>query len=285
MQIILDTDIGDDIDDALALAIILNSPELELLGVTTVYRDAARRTVLARHLLKVWGMSTHVATGISRPLLQPFDLDLGTQFQLLDDVEISSGEAEHAVDFLLRQARESHGRGETLTLVPIGPLTNIGVALAREPELAGQVRIVLMGGCWSAPQAEWNIVCDPEAAAIVFQSGAPIDMIGLDVTMKCQLSEDNVGRIESGDARGALLGKLIRLWQAHPGHAPILHDPLAVLTLFSDCVRFEEKRVEVVLCGDGRGRTQVVEGESNTRVAVDVDVERAIALFMQRVTA
>ena len=294
-KIILDTDIGDDIDDALALAVILNSPELELLGVTTVFRDAALRTRLARHLLGVWERaSTHVATGISPPLLQPFNMDLGTQFQLLDDVEKNGASEEHAVDFILRAARDLEARGETLTLVPIGPLTNIGVALACEPELAGRVRIVLMGGWWKADAdyAEWNIACDPEAAAIVFKSGAPIDMIGLDVTLRCKLSEDNIGQIESGGTgRGALLAKLIRLWQNNQSHTPTLHDPLAVLTLFSDCVRFEEKRIEVVLCGEERGRTQIIESDapgqraSNTRIAVDVDVERAIALFMQRVLA
>lgn len=287
-KIILDTDIGDDIDDALALTIILNSPELELLGVTTVFRDAARRAELARHLLQVWDMSTHVAAGTSRPLLQVFEAQLGTQFQILEsETPNETGtDEEHAVDFLLRAARESEATSEKLILVPIGPLTNLAVALAREPELANRVRIVLMGGQWSAPGPEWNIECDPEAAAIVFASGAPIDMIGLDVTLRCKLSAENVSQIENhGTKRCGLLAKLIRLWQFNAEHAPILHDPLAVLTLLGDCVRFEEKRIEVVLCGDERGRTKAVEGEPNARGAVDVDAARAVELFMQRFLA
>ncbi len=284
-RIILDTDIGDDIDDALALAVALHSPEVELHGVTTVFKNAPRRAVLARHLLQTFGRKKiPVIAGCSKPLLQPFEPGLGSQFQMLeDDVWNESG---HAVDFIVQAARvdEEPDPENLLTLVPIGPLTNIAVALAREPELIPRVRIVLMGGQWSKPAAEWNIVCDPEAAAIVFNSGAEISMVGLDVTMRCCLEAAHIETIaQKAGASAKLLSELIRLWQRDSQHAPVLHDPLALLTLFDDCVKFEDKRIEVALCGEERGRTIIVEDEPNARVAVDVDAPRAVAAFMSRV--
>jgi purine nucleosidase/pyrimidine-specific ribonucleoside hydrolase len=103
-NIIIDTDIGDNIDDALALALATNSPELHLFGVTTVFRNAPRRAALTRYLLDELGQtSTRVGAGVSKPLLQAYDFRLGTQFQILqDDVWDDSA---HAVEFLIEQAR------------------------------------------------------------------------------------------------------------------------------------------------------------------------------------
>lgn len=286
LPIILDTDIGDDIDDALALAVILNSPELELRGVTTVFRDAHRRALLTEYLLDVWDRGdVPIAVGASKPLLQPFDPRLGNQFEILDRFDEMEASLEQATDFLWRTLDKAK---EKITIVPIGPLTNIALLLARDPALALRCRIVLMGGMWNHEdhdfRAEWNIVCDPEAAAIVFNSGADIAMIGLDVTLRCVMSQQQVKEFAAHDSpRVQVLSKLIELWMRQTQVPPTLHDPLAVLSLFSDCVRFEERRVEVQLCGEERGATRVVEGAPNARVAVDVDVERALQLFMERV--
>jgi purine nucleosidase len=289
-EIVLDTDIGDDIDDALALAVVLNSPELKLRGVTTVFRNAPRRARLAQHLLEVFGRSEiPVVPGCSKPLLQPFErlhggAQLGSQFEVLEE-DTWSGTG-HAVDFLIEAARvdEEPELENPLTIVPIGPLTNIAVALAREPELIPRVRIVLMGGQWSAERAEWNISCDPEAAAIVFNSGVEVAMVGLDVTLRCRLNEVHLQRIaQRNTPQTELLTRLIHLWQRDNHHPVTLHDPLAVLSLFDDCVTWEEKRIEVALCGVERGKTLIVEGPANTGVAVDVDVARAIDLFENRV--
>jgi inosine-uridine nucleoside N-ribohydrolase len=258
-DVILDTDIGDNIDDALALALLLNSPEVRLRGVTTVFRNAPRRAALARHLLDAWGhSSTRVVAGLSKPLLEPYDFQMGTQFQILpDDVWHDSA---HAVDFLIEAARidEEPDPENALTLLCIGPLTNIAVALAREPELVPRVRIVLMGGCWSRLEPETNIHSDPEAAAIVFRSGAEIDMVGLDVTRRCQLSPEQTQAVAAASTRSAPLG------------------------LFSDCLTWEDKHIEVELAGANRGCTVVCNGEPNVRVAVDVDAERAVELCLAR---
>lgn len=283
-NIILDTDIGDNIDDALALALIINSPELNLLGVTTVFRNAPRRAVLARHALHELGQtSTRVIAGISKPLLQGYDFELGTQFQILQD-DVWDDTA-HAVDFLIEQARvdEEPDPDNLLTVVCIGPLTNIAIALVREPELISRIRIVLIGGCPSRAEAETNIRSDPEAAAIVFNSGVEISMIGLDVTRRCELSPAHLQQIGAASTRGArLLHQLIELWQDGTSRTPILNDPLAALSLFDDCITWENKCIEVVLCGEERGCTLEGDGEPNTRVAIDVDAERAIELCVMR---
>ncbi len=282
MPLILDTDIGDDIDDALALALVLSSPKFDLRGVTTVFRNAPRRALLASKILTEYQRSTvPVAPGLSKPLLQPFDAKLGAQFRVLEedgDEDIWAETPCNGIDFLVEECCGNDGVYDAqnlLTLASIGPLTNLGVAIARCPEIVSCARLVMMGGCWNDETAEWNILCDPEAAAMVFNSGIEISMVGLDVTLQCQLSNEQVERIS---ARHELLGRLMKLWLNENSRSITLHDPLAILTLIEpDLVCFEPKRIEVILCGDGRGRTVVVDGEANSRVAVQVDAERATA--------
>lgn len=292
LPIILDTDIGDDVDDALALALILNSPELDLRGVTTVYRDASRRALLAQHFLEVWERhDVPVAAGCSKPLLSDYITQLGNQILVLEEAGksmIPTAPTEHAVDFLLRTISSDQASTENpITIVPIGPLTNVALALAKDPSLASRCRIVLMGGMWNQQaenfKVEYNIYCDPEAAQIVFNSGAPIWMVGLDVTLKCNLREEHIEQLaKETSPRVQVAARVIELFKQERKRLPTLHDPLAVLTLFSECVRFEEKRIDIVLSGKERGEMRVLEGAPNAHVAVDVDAERAIDLFMQR---
>ncbi len=281
-SIILDTDIGDDVDDALALAITLNSPEIELLGVTTVFRDAPRRALLAQQILGLFEREVPVRAGCSKPLILSWDelpggATLGKQFEALD-ASLRYEEKQHAVDFIIETA-QNFSAENPLILCPIGPLTNIALLLAKAPEVMPQIRIVLMGGWWSEANAEWNIKCDPEAAAMVFHSGANITMVGIDVTKKCVLTEEQVEQFqEAGTPRARFLHDLIKLWK----HKVTLHDPLTLLTLFDDCVQFEDKHIKVELCGEKRGCTVETEGAPNCRVAVTVDVDRAVNLFMER---
>lgn len=290
LPILLDTDIGDDIDDALALALILNSPELELRGITTVFRNTPRRAVLTNYLLDVWNRKEiPVAAGCSNPLLQKYDPQLGKQFQILDD-DVLETPTEHALDLILREAKVNDEKPpeKLLTIVPIGPLTNIALAFARAPELAAYCCIVLMGGMWNDRakdfQAEWNIFWDPEAAAIVFNSGAEISMIGLDVTRQCVLRKEHIEKIKASTSpQIKVLAQLVELWMNDNNGFPILHDPLAVLTLFSDCVKFEDKQIAVELCGEKRGQMKVLGGKPNARVAVAVDAENAVEEFIGRI--
>lgn len=295
LPFVLDTDIGDDVDDALALALTLASPELELQGVTTVFGNAPRRAVLAQHLLKEWNRTEiSVFSGCSKPLLQPFLPQAGAQFQILED-DVLEERTPHAIDFLIEKsgANEDEPPEKPLTIVAIGPLTNIALAIAKEPQLVSAARLVLMGGMWNAQspdfRAEWNVKCDPEAAAMVFESGIEISMVGLDVTTRCVLQEKHLQQIAQQAQSSPKLGvlwKLIQLWMQDSNRPPTLHDPLAVLSLFDDCVKFEEKKIEVQLCGVARGKLGVLPtGAANARVAINVDAPRAIKLFMERILA
>jgi inosine-uridine nucleoside N-ribohydrolase len=287
--IYLDTDIGDDIDDALALAVALNSPEVDLRGVTTVFRDARRRAVLARQLLGAFGREdVPVYAGHSKPLLQPYEAipggpNVGRQFERLD-ASLPIPADVTAIEALRDAIHGAAAEGEKLTVVAIGPLTNIALLLHLYPEVIPLCRVLIMGGKWNpatpSPAAEWNIICDPEAAAMVFRSGVELAMVGLDVTLQCVLTHDDVRRFrEGGTERAGLLADLIDLW----GHKVTLHDPLTVLTLFDECVRFEGRHIQVGLHGAQRGVTEVHHGGANCRVAVDVDAPRAIEVFMERV--
>jgi inosine-uridine nucleoside N-ribohydrolase len=278
MPLILDTDIGDDIDDALALALILNSPELDLRGITTVFVDAARRAQLAQKVLSAWNRSdVPVAAGCSLPLLEPVTAHAGKQFQDVREEEIH---LPHGVDFLVQSVEEKW------TIVAIGPLTNVALALAREPHLAENTRLVIMGGQGTRGDSpEWNIRCDPEAAAMVFRSGIEIWQVGYDITSQVQLSEAHLTRIASeNNPRVKLLAQLIELWRDGRKCVPLLHDPLAVLALITDCVQFEERETYVKLCGDGRGMCVYSTPQpSRVHVAVAVDAPCAIDIFMQRI--
>lgn len=283
MDIYLDTDPGDDIDDALALALALRSPEVMVRGITTVFLDAPRRALFIRQLLRALqpeAATMPVLAGISRPLLQKDNPPLGKQFQWLEAGEWT--ERGHAVDYLIEAARLDEEPDEPLTVVAIGPLTNIAVALVREPRLIQRLRLVVMGGCFFKPHAEWNIKSDPEAAAIVVESGVELSFIGLDVTQRCTL---DAAQIKAIGAAQPVLAELIALWQQTARFDLTLHDPLALATLWSDAVRFEDRCVRVELCGEARGQTVLADGPPNARVAVDVDVQSAVQDFMRRMTS
>ena len=136
IPILIDTDIGDDVDDALALAVALNSPELDLRGVTTVFRDAPRRTLLVNELLALWDRkSIPVCAGASTPLLTDLAAfphggpNVGKQFEALDPT-LKAAPTQHGALFIIDEIRKAHAQGEVLTLVPIGALTNIALAFA-----------------------------------------------------------------------------------------------------------------------------------------------------------
>lgn len=289
MDIIIDTDIGDDIDDALAIALALNSPELNLIGVTTVFGEVEVRTKLALKLLKTFGRDDiPVATGIGKPIMEKRRTHIPNQAEVLKENEkLPEPSRFNAIDLIISTVMDSK---DEVILVPIGALTNIGIAIAQEPKLAQKAKIVLMGGVFSWQQgAEYNIHCDPEAARIVFESGAKIVMVGLDVTLRCRLNKEQVQRIrERQTPTTSLLSDMISAWQGEEGKEvyPILHDPLAVgVTFDPSLVKLEPKQVNVETKGEfTRGFT--VSRNSNTpnaEVCVDVEAERFVNLFMERI--
>jgi purine nucleosidase len=279
--IILDTDIGTDIDDAFALALIINSPELQLLGVTTVSGDTAARARLAAKLLweagGKWRQVSVVAGEPGPP--QPID-----QARWADDFASPQILKESAVDFLRGQY---HRRPGEITLVAIGELTNVAALLKADPWVAKKIkRIVLMGGSiargyapGSKAEPEWNIKSNPAAARAVFLSGIPILMAPLDVTAMLQLDAAARNRIfNHGAPVASALAALYHLWNQE---TPTLFDPMALALLIKpDLCETEQLAVEV----DPEGSTLVVKGKpANATVGMRTDPAKFFEFYLSRV--
>lgn len=289
---ILDTDIGDDIDDALALALILNSPEIELIGITTVFKNTTLRAKLAKKLLQIYGRTDiPVIKGIEKPLINDVDVTAIPPQVMAVKEEIEIEKTANAVDFIVEKIMNSE---ERIILVTIGPLTNIAGAIIKEPRLKDKTEVYMMGGMYSQAFPEWNIYCDPEAGRIVFDSGIHINMVGLDVTLRCRLDKDSLEKIFNFDSeKTKFLTELIKIWQGgDENRFPILHDPLAVATLIDPTfVKMENMHIKVETRGEfTRGVTVVTDTpyrdkrrDSNVDVAVEVDNNRFIRFFLDRI--
>jgi purine nucleosidase len=296
VPIIFDTDIGDDIDDALALALALQSPELDVRAVTTVTDDTEGRARLAWKELGLYGRHD-VALGIGapEPFLDPVHTGRAPQFSVLTDADTLPPSAHRRASELIIETLLASPR--KITLVPVGPLTNIALALKGEPRIKDKIeRIVLMGGAFDLLKAEYNIERDRVAAEIVFRSGVPITAVGLDVTMRCKLAAPDMDHLRAADNPASrFLVRLIELWQnGHPDQYPILHDPLAVaVTMHPNLVETQLGSVHVETSGTlTNGMTMFTPADRlppashpTTLVARQVDARSFVELFLARLSA
>jgi pyrimidine-specific ribonucleoside hydrolase len=298
-RVLLDCDPGH--DDAIALLLALASPELELVGVTTVAgnQTLAKTTANAIRVLEhVERTDIPVAAGADRPLVRdPFVAAYVHGETGLDGPDLppatASAIGRHAVDFLAEHASGS-------TLVAVGPLTNVALLLALRPD-ARPERIVLMGGAIAegnvTPAAEFNIWADPEAAARVFASGIDVTMVGLDVTHKALMTPADADELRGAGRAGKLVAELFDFYHGYhrrtyalPG-SPI-HDALALAEVVDpELLELRHRHVAVdcesQLC---RGRTVVDLWErtgkaANAHVAVDVDGRRFVRLLIERISS
>ena len=294
-KIIFDTDIGDDIDDALALAYAVLNPQIELVGVTTVFKNTGKRADLACCVLEALDeTSVPVYAGVGKTVPQSIpDWEKiaaehqPRQMEILTKRKPSiEPRPTRAVDFIVDSIMSGQG---DITLVPVGPLTNIAAALLVEPRLIQKTKICLMGGAIDRITPEWNVLCDPEAARIVFGSGAEITMVGLDVTTKCKMTYDQVKTIGAVPRPiNEICFELIHLWGGdNPEPRPTLHDPLAVaLVADSTLCEIEELRIAVETRADHvQGLTVPIDGQPNTSVCVKVDAERFMNDFLRTLTS
>jgi inosine-uridine nucleoside N-ribohydrolase len=300
-KILLDCDPGH--DDAIALLLALASPELELLGVTTVAGNQTldKTTANAIRVLEFVGRGdVPVAAGADRPLVRPQYVASYVHGETgLDGPDLPAAQAEpldrHAVDFLADKIREHDGG---VTLVPTGPLTNVALLLALHPD-ARPERIVLMGGAIAegnvTPAAEFNIWADPEAAARVFADGIDVTMVGLDVTHKALFTSAHVGRLAG--RVGRMVAELLEFYgrfhkEVYNFDGSPIHDAVAVAYVIrDDLVKTEhlntEIDVESELC---RGRTVVdvwrrSGREPNSHVGVDIDADGFLDLLIERLNS
>jgi inosine-uridine nucleoside N-ribohydrolase len=304
IPVLIDCDPGH--DDAIALLLALASPEVELLGVTTVSGNQTleKTTANAIRVLELVGRGEiPVAAGADRPLERELFVASYVHGESgLDGPDLPPPQAdpvaEHAADFL---AERVLGSSSPVTLVPTGPLTNIAVFLERHQDAAARLqRIVLMGGAIAegnvTPAAEFNIWADPEAAHTVFRSGLDVTMIGLDVTHKALMTPEHGARLRAAGRTGTVVAELLDFFSAFHGEvygfagSPV-HDAVAVAhVLRPELVETKHRNVEIEtdseLC---RGRTVVdlwrrTDREPNVHVAVDIDADGFLELLVERLS-
>jgi inosine-uridine nucleoside N-ribohydrolase len=299
--VLIDCDPGH--DDAIALLLALASPEVELLGVTTVAGNQTlpKTTANAIRVLEFAGRAdVPVAAGADRPLVrEPFVASYVHGETGLDGPDLPPPQgtpvSTHAAGFLAEKIR---GSDRPVTLVPTGPLTNIALMLALHPD-ARPERIVLMGGAIAegnvTPAAEFNIWCDPEAAVRVFGSGIDVTMVGLDVTHKALFTQAHTGRLAG--RTGELVTELLRFYdrfhrEVYNFDGSPIHDAVAVAhVLDPNLVETLERNVEIEIESElCRGRTVVDlwrrTGRSpNAHVGVEIDADGFLELLIQRLNS
>ncbi|MDG4786535.1 nucleoside hydrolase [Micromonospora sp. WMMD1102] len=281
--VLLDTDIGNDIDDAVCLAYLLAQPRCELLGITTVTAEPEARAALASVLCRAAGRDVPILPGAAEPLASPPVQGPPPQAAALArwDHE-TSFEAGAAVEFLRQTIRARPGE---VTLLAIGPLTNVALLFAVDPQIPALLRsLVLMGGAFGAvPGPEWNIHCDPYAAARVYGTAVPVHRsVGLDVTTRVRL---DAGAFLERCANPLLrpVADMAASWFAQRPEVTF-HDPLAAAVLFAPSLcTFAPGQVTVdVDAGPAAGTTtfRPVDGGVH-EVAVDVRPEEALAHYFE----
>lgn len=239
IPVLLDTDIGSDIDDAVALAYLLRQPACDLLGITTVSGEPHHRASLADAICQAGGRTeVPIHVGVEKPLLVKQHQPRAPQAEALTDAfpHRKFTHENTAINFLRETIRSRPGE---ITLLTIGPLTNIGLLFSLDPELPTLLKqLVLMGGRYHTRASnggltEWNILCDPHAAAIVFAAPVPrLVAVGLDVTEPCQLPRDEC-RTRFSAAGGPLapVAAMAEVWFKQVPHITF-HDPLAAALVF-----------------------------------------------------
>jgi len=280
-KIIIDTDIGDDVDDAFAVALALRSPEVQILGITTGFGDTETRAKLVDRMLGEAGRSDiPVAAGKATQTKSNF-----TQRRYAEGGRFARASHPDAVSFMLGQIRESPGQ---ITLVAIGPLVNVGALIDRDAETFRKLkRVVMMGGSiergygdlYAAPrppQPEWNIVNDILSAQKLFASGVPIYMMPLDST---QMKLDEVKREFLFRQGTPLTDALTLLYHQWGQETPTLFDPMTIAYIVdAKLCPVEAMRIRV----DDKGMTVREAGAPNVQVCLSSDAETFFRFYLGR---
>ncbi len=310
-RIVLDTDMGGDVDDALGLCLALAAPDIEVVAVTHVSQDTAIRAQISKRLLELAGHGDVPVYAGSREALSGGDafLWLGHEGKGILDPQAPPPpvEREEAVQALLRL----FAADGPLELVAVGPLTNLARALQRDPSMAGRIarltvmgghlRRVAYGGVEFPAGVDYNLCSDPPASLRVLHAGIPTRLVTADVTLQTWLRQEDLRAIEAaGTPLHRALAAAVRQWTplmssifsgmgaAMDGdNVAFLHDPLAMACVYDESFcRFEDLSVEAVVV-DGVFRTiERPPGSSGTapmRCATSVDAERFRAHFLERI--
>ena len=303
MRILIDTDPG--IDDAIALLLALASPELDLRGITTVSGNVDLHAA-TRNALRVLELArcrdVPVAPGCDRPLVR--SLRHAREFHGADGLgdtglpePTTTASSEHALDLITREVLT----GEPVTLIAVGPLTNVALACALRPTVVSRLaRLIVMGGAIARgnvrPNGEFNTWADPEAAQRVLAADVPTTWVGLDVTHRATLGPGDVEELRRGGAPARAAAAMLDFYgtreRAGEGWAAPMHDALAVACAIDPSfVETRAHHIEIDCGGELSRGTMIVSDErhsdapANGHVAVDVDGPRFARLLVERIAA
>lgn len=303
-KIIYDTDPG--IDDALGLLLLAASPEIDLLAITVTHGNTSQEKCLnnALKLVELTGITkVPVARGAEEPLVKELSVaeethgEGGLGYAILPTSAISPC-SELAHDLIIRLVRENPGE---VTLLCVGPMTNIALAFLKAPEIVSKVRrIVSMGGAIHypgnvTPQAEYNVFCDPEAFEIVLKSGIDFTLVPLDVTYQCILTTDHLEKITEArsEIRNFIFDSTRFYMEFHENYQGIkgcaINDPLAAAILLDPTlVKNRDYYLTIELTSPtSKAKTiadhyGLLKSAPNAKVSMVVDVERFMELFINR---
>jgi len=307
--ILLDTDIGSDVDDALALALILASPEeISLEAVTTVCGNTRTRARIAAGLLELAGRSeVDVCAGESAPILRDPGrfVWFGHEERCVPEGTEARVSEEGAAERIVRAAHEIPG----LEIVLIGPLTNLARALVLDPELprrvagitimGGHIREVRIGDFVCSPGVDYNLCSDPDASVAVLGAGFSTTLVPADVTLRSWMTSRHLAALAAAKPLGPILAEQVKIWSplqrrifsAMGGtladdNEAFLHDPLTVLALIEpETLAFEELRIIPTIEGGVMRTLEASRDGAAMRVAMDVDAMAAARAIVSRLIA
>lgn len=284
-KVILDTDIGDDIDDAFALALVLSSPEIDLLGISTAWGNTQLRTrIVDRLLCETGNKEIPVAAGIETKSKVPM-----AQARWAEEIPVRPRPSLSSVDFTLEQIRRYPNQ---ITLIAVAPFTNVGAMIERDPETFRKLkRVVIMGGsvyrgyndlgytAIRGPEPEYNIFSDVPAARRLFASGVPLFVMPLDST---QLKLDEFKRELIFRQSTPLTDSLTLLYHLWGQQTPTLFDPVAVAFVIAPQIcPTTPLRLEI----DDKGNTRPVAGVPNAQVCLNSNADEFFRLYLTRILA
>jgi purine nucleosidase len=290
-KVIIDTDIGDDIDDAFAVALALRSPELQILGITTTFGDTETRAkLLDRFLAEAGRPEIPVTAGVPTPPKSNF-----TQRRYAENNRFAKASHPDAVTFLLDQIRRNPGQ---ITLIAIGPLMNVGAAIGKDPDTFRKLkRVIIMGGSIkrgygdvgfgtpTPPQPEWNILNDIPSAQNLFAAGVPLFVMPLDST---QLKLDEVKRAFLFSQGTPITDALTLLYHQWGQETPTLFDPMTIAFLVNPTLcPVQPMPIRV----DAQGYTRPDPGPANApnppnaQVCLDSNPDAFFRFYLGRVAA
>ncbi|KUN17632.1 hypothetical protein AQJ11_37875 [Streptomyces corchorusii] len=281
-EVLLDTDIGSDVDDALALGVLLGSPDAQVRGITTVYGDTLLRARLAHRLAGLAGHDLTVVPGATQTLSGKEVWWAGHEGKAFTDLDAEPVRDDIGADRFL--AETVLARPGELEVIGIAPLANIAGAIAYDAGFPSAVRtLYLMGGYFAPePKPEHNIVSDITAARIVFGSGIPTVVTGLEITTKVRIGRDGIEAIRAAGPYGKALAREIDAWTGFTGESwSVPHDPITALSMLRPEL-YETRNGTVTVDDDGR-TTFHPDPSGPVRLVVDADLTTVADEIVSRI--